>query len=77
MASRSTWTVEQNKLFERALAVIDESVPDRWLKIAALVPGKSADDVKRHYDDLVDDLYRIESGRVPLPDYDDQRVCRL
>ncbi|KAG0493476.1 hypothetical protein HPP92_004470 [Vanilla planifolia] len=72
MASRnsnSSWTPKQNKLFERALAVYDEDTPDRWQKVARAVGGKSAEEVKRHYELLVEDLKYIESGQVPLPNY--------
>lgn len=69
MASSSPWTAKQNKQFERALAVYDKDTPDRWQKVAREVGGKSPDEVKRHYDDLIDDLRCIESGRVPVPNY--------
>ncbi|KAL7082726.1 hypothetical protein ACP275_14G119800 [Erythranthe tilingii] len=65
-----SWTVQENKLFEKALARFDRDTPDRWQNVAAAVgAGKSADEVKRHYDILMEDLRRIESGRVPLPNY--------
>ncbi|KAL8027759.1 hypothetical protein ABFX02_14G117100 [Erythranthe guttata] len=65
-----SWTVQENKLFEKALARFDRDTPDRWQNVAAAVgSGKSADEVKRHYDILMEDLRRIESGRVPLPNY--------
>lgn len=67
---QSTWTPEQNKKFERALAVYDKDTPDRWQNVARAVgSGKSPDDVKRHYDRLVEDLIFIESAQFPLPNY--------
>ncbi|KAK8913614.1 Protein RADIALIS-like 6 [Platanthera zijinensis] len=72
MASRnsvSNWTPKQNKLFERALAVHDKETPDRWQNVARAVGGKSVEEVKRHYDLLVEDLRHIESGDVPFPTY--------
>ncbi|CAN6274750.1 unnamed protein product, partial [Urochloa humidicola] len=52
----------QNKLFEDALAVYDKDTPDRWQNIARAVGcGKSAEDVKRHYDEMEKDLHHIES----------------
>ncbi|KAL8143414.1 hypothetical protein V2J09_016446 [Rumex salicifolius] len=70
MASdNSTWSVKQNKLFEKALAVYDKETPDRWANVAKAVGGKSADEVKRHYETLIEDLNRIESGRIPIPKY--------
>ncbi|CAB4271830.1 unnamed protein product [Prunus armeniaca] len=46
------WSWEENKLFELALAVVDEEDPQRWEVVAALLGGeKSAEDV-------------IESGKL-------------
>ncbi|KAG6572047.1 Protein RADIALIS-like 6, partial [Cucurbita argyrosperma subsp. sororia] len=65
----ATWTAKQNKLFEKALALYDKETPERWHNIAMAVGGKSADEVKRHYEILLEDLRRIESGHVPIPNY--------
>ncbi|KDP38516.1 hypothetical protein JCGZ_04441 [Jatropha curcas] len=67
--SSSNWTPKQNKLFEKALAVYDKDTPDRWHNVAKAVGGKSPEEVKRHYDRLVEDLMYIESGQAPLPNY--------
>ncbi|CAK7346357.1 unnamed protein product [Dovyalis caffra] len=67
--SSSSWTPKQNKLFEKALAVYDKDTPDRWQNVAKAVGGKSAEEVRRHYDLLVEDLKYIESGKAPLPNY--------
>ncbi|KAF8008304.1 hypothetical protein BT93_K2091 [Corymbia citriodora subsp. variegata] len=67
--SSSSWTPKQNKMFEKALALYDKDTPDRWQKIAKAVGGKSPDEVKRHYEILIEDLKHIESGRVPFPNY--------
>lgn len=64
-----TWTAKQNKQFEKALAVYDKDTPDRWHNVAKAVGGKTADEVKRHYDVLVRDLINIESGQFPAPNY--------
>nr|XP_017225774.1 PREDICTED: protein RADIALIS-like 1 isoform X1 [Daucus carota subsp. sativus] len=71
MSSRGTgsWTAKQNKAFERALAVYDQETPDRWQNVAKAVGDKTADEVKRHYEILVEDVRRIENGKVPLPMY--------
>ncbi|KAH6789364.1 RAD-like 6 [Perilla frutescens var. frutescens] len=74
MASSSlrsgSWTPQENKLFERALARFDTETPDRWQNVARAVGGgKSAEEVKRHYEILIEDLRRIESGYVPIPKY--------
>ena len=70
MAGGSTrWSFKQNKQFEVALAVHDKDGPDRWEKVASMVDGKSAAEVKAHYDILVHDLELIEKGMVPFPNY--------
>ncbi|KAK7284521.1 hypothetical protein RJT34_19267 [Clitoria ternatea] len=59
------WSWEENKLFELALAVVDEQHPERWEVVAAIVGGeKSAGDVQDHYVILLEDLHVIESGRL-------------
>ncbi|CAK7329691.1 unnamed protein product [Dovyalis caffra] len=66
--SSSTWTPRENKLFEKALALFDKDTPDRWQNIAKAVGGvKSAEEVKEHYEILIEDLKHIESGRIPIP----------
>ncbi|XP_047068338.1 transcription factor SRM1-like [Lolium rigidum] len=67
-AGSGTWTREQEKAFENALATLPD--PDdeaaMWDAIAAAVPGKSPEEVRRHYELLVEDVDGIEAGRVPL-----------
>ncbi|XP_073026718.1 transcription factor RADIALIS-like [Primulina eburnea] len=72
MASTSmtrSWTAKENKAFEKALAVFDEDTPDRWDNVAKSIGGRTPDEVKRHYQILLDDINYIESGRVPFPNY--------
>ncbi|XVE59599.1 hypothetical protein DITRI_Ditri05aG0058800 [Diplodiscus trichospermus] len=68
----ASWSWHQDKLFEQALVMFpdDEESADRWEKIAAQVPGKSAMEVRKHYEDLEYDVMEIESGRVQLPSYE-------
>ncbi|KAM0913237.1 hypothetical protein ACQ4PT_012297 [Festuca glaucescens] len=57
------WTKRQNKLFEKVLARYDENTPDRWQKVARDVgDGRSAEEVKRHYEELEQDVKHIEEG---------------
>ncbi|KAJ3703384.1 hypothetical protein LUZ61_007089 [Rhynchospora tenuis] len=63
------WTSEENKKFEEALARYDRDTPDRWEKVAALIPGKTATEVLTHYRELENDICCIEAGHVPLPQY--------
>ncbi|MCI40350.1 transcription factor DIVARICATA-like, partial [Trifolium medium] len=65
------WTREDDKLFERALLMVPEDLPNRWEKIAEQVPGKSVAEVRDHYEDLVHDVLEIELGRVEVPSYPD------
>ncbi|PON57864.1 Octamer-binding transcription factor [Parasponia andersonii] len=72
MSSRgscASWTAKQNKAFEQALAVYDKDTPDRWYNVAKAVGGKTPEEVKRHYELLVEDVKHIESGQVPFPNY--------
>nr|UKB40122.1 MYB transcription factor [Delphinium anthriscifolium] len=65
----SKWTHEENKLFENALAIYDKETPDRWQKIAAMIPGKTGVDVMNQYKELVNDVSDIEAGLIPIPGY--------
>ncbi|KAM0944247.1 putative transcription factor MYB/SANT family [Dioscorea sansibarensis] len=76
-SSGSSWTTKQNKMFERALAVYDKDTPDRWQNVARAVEGKSAEEVKRHYELLIEDLNHIESGQVPFPTYKSPTSSRV
>ncbi|KAH7846511.1 hypothetical protein Vadar_014794 [Vaccinium darrowii] len=71
LRSCSSWTREQDKAFENALAIYCEDSIDRWEKIAAMVPGKTIEEIKQHYLILVEDISAIEAGYVPLPCYKD------
>ncbi|KAL6566257.1 regulator of chromosome condensation [Orobanche gracilis] len=68
-SSSSVWSREQDKQFEKAIATYPEDSLDRWEKIAADVPGKSVDEIKHHYELLIDDVGRIEAGLVQVPCY--------
>ncbi|KAF5468485.1 hypothetical protein F2P56_012631 [Juglans regia] len=63
--SGSTWTAKQNKLFENALAMYGKDTgPDRWHNLARAVGGKTVEEVKRHYEVLVEDVRQIETGQL-------------
>lgn len=64
----------EDKLFEQALVVFPEELPDRWERIARELPGRSPEEVREHYDALVHDVLEIDSGRVELPIYEDEPV---
>ncbi|XVF55125.1 hypothetical protein PTKIN_Ptkin06aG0011100 [Pterospermum kingtungense] len=63
------WTPEENKRFENALALYDKDTPDRWFKVAAMIPGKSVGDVIKQYRELEEDVSDIEAGLIPIPGY--------
>ncbi|KAK3026982.1 hypothetical protein RJ639_041743 [Escallonia herrerae] len=63
-----SWTAKQNKAFEKALALYDKDTPDRWHNVAKAVGGKTVEEVRRHYEILVDDIKRIESGQGEEPE---------
>lgn len=63
------WTASENKLFENALAVYDKDTPDRWVKVAAMIPGKTVGDVIKQYRELEEDVCNIEAGLIPIPGY--------
>lgn len=67
--SSTEWTKEENKKFESALAIYDETTPNRWAKVAEMIPGKSVYDVIKQYKELEEDVCDIEAGRVPIPGY--------
>ena len=46
----AAWTQEEDSIFENGLALYDEATIGRWDKVAAMIPHKSADDVRRRYD---------------------------
>ena len=63
----SSWDPKDNKAFERALATYDKDTPERWYNVAKAVGGgKTAEEVKRHYELLVEDVKRIETEEVPF-----------
>lgn len=65
----SNWSEQKNKLFENALAIYDKDSPDRWRNIAGFVGETTEEEVKKQYEILLDDIKRIESDQVPLPNY--------
>ncbi|KAL1558014.1 hypothetical protein AAHA92_08532 [Salvia divinorum] len=70
MASSSIkWSAKENKDFEKALAVFDQDKPDRWANVARAVGSRTTEEVKAHYQILLEDLKHIESGIVPFPNY--------
>jgi hypothetical protein len=71
----AAWTMDEDKAFENAVAAAaappGDGPPDEgWFAaLAASVPARTAEEVRRHYEALVEDVSAIEAGRVPLPRY--------
>ncbi|KVH94695.1 transcription factor DIVARICATA-like [Cynara cardunculus var. scolymus] len=65
----TVWSPVENKLFENALAKFDKDTPDRWQKVAEMVPGKTVADVLQQYKELEDDVTSIEAGFYPKYGY--------
>lgn len=72
----STWTWEQNKMFENSLVEFSEYFPNRWEKIAANVGTKTAVEVQRHYTVLLEDVASIEAGSIEPPGYEEFRSSK-
>ncbi|GAA0164275.1 DNA-binding transcription factor [Lithospermum erythrorhizon] len=65
-----SWTREEEKAFENAIAMhFVEDSKEQWNQIGSLVPTKTIQELKQHYELLVDDIVDIESGVVPIPNY--------
>ena len=65
---------EEEKAFENAIAIHwstdqDEESEEQWEKMASMVPSKSMEELKRHYQMLLDDITAIEDGRIPVPNF--------
>eukprot|EP00798_Chlamydomonas_sp_ICE-L_P017960 gene17960-24365_t len=67
------WTYEEAKLVEVALAHHFNDA-DKWSKIAARLPRRSAHEVYMYVLSLQDDLTAIEMGTVSPPDYQDNSL---
>ncbi|WMV57005.1 hypothetical protein MTR67_050390 [Solanum verrucosum] len=75
MATNSTWTREEDKMFENALAIFDKDTQDRWSNVAKAT-GKTEEEVKLHYQKLVEDIENIEADLVPLPKYNESEASK-
>ena len=67
-----TWSREEEKSFENAIAIHcvgEEITEEQWSKMASTVPTKTLEQVKKHYQILLEDVKAIENGQVPLPRY--------
>lgn len=73
MIQAEHWTIEEDKFFENSLAQFgDLETDDIWGTFNAQIPGKSMVGLKRRFNLLQEDIKNIESGRVPLPHYENE-----
>jgi hypothetical protein len=69
------WTREEDKAFENAVAKAapppaDGPPDESWFSaLVTSLPARTPEEVRRHYEALVEDVGAIEAGRVPLPRY--------
>ncbi|KAK4707403.1 hypothetical protein R3W88_033049 [Solanum pinnatisectum] len=64
----SFWTREEDKIFENTLAIYFND-NNLFMKMEEALPGKSLNDIKDHYNILLEDIGAIDSGHIPLPNY--------
>ncbi|KAK9806196.1 hypothetical protein WJX72_004964 [[Myrmecia] bisecta] len=62
------WSTEEDAVFERALAAY-WNVAERLQKVAAKLPNRDLQAVKRRFECLEEDVRNIEAGLIPLPKY--------
>ncbi|GMP40615.1 hypothetical protein CsSME_00010990 [Camellia sinensis var. sinensis] len=66
------WSGKEDREFENAIAkYLKSGSEEEWKKIASEVSNKSIEQVKLHYQILLEDLKDIDDGFVPLPHYTD------
>ena len=60
----------ENAVAAAAAPPADGPPDDGWFTaLMASVPARTAEEVRRHYEALVEDVAAIEAGRIPLPRY--------
>ncbi|KAK9684398.1 hypothetical protein RND81_10G207300 [Saponaria officinalis] len=70
MPNLASWTREEEKAFENGIALhLSDQKNEEFEKIASLVPTKSIEEIREHYQVLLDDVNAIESGKIALPNY--------
>ncbi|KAK8961017.1 Transcription factor DIVARICATA [Platanthera guangdongensis] len=67
--SSCSWSWDEEKAFENAVAVYTDDGDQKWEKIAEDLPGKSLEEIMHHFQLLEEDVGAIELGLIPLPNY--------
>ncbi|XP_049406343.1 transcription factor SRM1-like [Solanum stenotomum] len=60
------WTREEDKIFENILAIYFND-NNLLMKMEEALPGKTVDEIKDHYNILLEDIDAIDSRGAPLP----------
>ncbi|KAK4730978.1 hypothetical protein R3W88_023966 [Solanum pinnatisectum] len=60
------WIREEDKIFENILAIYFNN-NNLLMKMEEALPGKTVDEIKDHYNILLEDIDAIDSGGAPLP----------
>eukprot|EP00622_Pseudochattonella_farcimen_P006158 FR741923.1.p1 GENE.FR741923.1~~FR741923.1.p1 ORF type:complete len:159 (+),score=15.28 FR741923.1:100-576(+) len=58
------WSQEEDLILENAVALVAEGDPQRWSKIASMLPSKSPQEVEARYQRLLVSIMRIEMGEA-------------
>ncbi|WMV54754.1 hypothetical protein MTR67_048139 [Solanum verrucosum] len=66
--NNSVWTKEEDKILENTFAT-NEGNNNQLEEMTKALPRKLVDDIKDHYNILIEDINAIESGYVSLPNY--------
>lgn len=69
------WGCEEKRLFDSAQAELDPNCPDLFQKIQSRVPGKTIEQIKRHYD-LVNNPVEENLHHPPQQPPRNRRVSR-
>ncbi|KAK4730976.1 hypothetical protein R3W88_023964 [Solanum pinnatisectum] len=66
--NNSFCTREEDKIFENILAIYFND-NNLLTKMEEALPGKTVDEIKDHYNILLEDIDAVDFGGAPLPNY--------
>ncbi|KAI4385807.1 hypothetical protein MLD38_003800 [Melastoma candidum] len=81
-SSACSWSRDEDRVFENVIASWEGGVDldwadlsQLWVRLSGELPGKSLEEIRCHYEALVEDVWSIEAGRVEIPRYDRVEGC--